>query len=226
MARAMIQEEMETDFTYQDPNFESINKDANQLILGSITSSSCSVKLNEVNVDPVFLNEDSTEPVTKKTGKRIGMTDLFEQLPTFPTLSENPLDHFQYMYTYDSPTPEQRTASETHDRMDGLSAINGHARVNSSNTSNPITWSQNFGYPEMKQSNSNHSSATGSLNRPMTWSNLFQGESEARSPIHKSTSNTSLPKSINYNYDSVSRDTALATISFQWRKCTARGRTQ
>lgn len=205
-ARNMVQEETETTFTYETPNYKPITMDSNQVHLGTITKSACSINLDEVNVDDTYLKEEGNPEMKKPVDKHIGMNDLFEQLPTFPPLS-NPLDHFQYMYTYDSPTPEARPAPETyHNDMGGFPTINGHDKVNSSNTSNPITWSQNFGYAEIIQSSNNESSSNASdPNRPKTWSNLFQSDAGTKSPVHRSTSNTSLPKSI--NYDSTSRNT-------------------
>ena len=218
-ARTIVQEETNTAFKYEAPNFTSINKDTDQLVLGTVTSLAQSVKLNDVNVDSSFLNEDgqnhqdntNTTNNNKKTSdKPIGMSDLFEELPTFPALP-NPLDHFQYMYTYDSPTPEPTITAPPaspptafNNLIRGLSStMKGmHEKVNSSNTSNPITWSQNFA--EIIQTSSDPT--TGGVKRPKTWSNLF--DSGSKSPVHMSTSNTSMPPPKSINYDSLSRNTA------------------
>ena len=206
-ARTMVQEETNTAFKYDIPNFTSLSKDTSQLVLGTIKSSACSVKLNDVNVDPAFINEDGHDsPPKKQTDKPIGMMDLFEELPTFPALP-NPLDHFQYMYTYDSPTPEPATAPPlVYNKLIGglLSSINGHEKVNSSNTSNPITWSQNF---EINQTSSDPAGTSGGLKRPKTWSNLF--DSGPKSPLHI----TSVPKSINYDSSSRNTTSPLSTSS-------------
>ena len=213
-ARTMVQEENQTTFTYEAPKFTSIRKDANHLLLGTVSSYACSVALNEINVDhPSVVNDEGIEPelkeLNRKAEKHIGMNDLLEELSPFRALS-NPLNHFQYVYTYDSPTPESRKTSQQYDSIGGgLSTLNGHDKINNSNTSNPITWSPNFA--DIIQTRNDSSGTTGGLSRPKTWSNLF--DSGLKSSMHNSSSNTNLPKSI--NYDSMSRNTAspLSTSS-------------
>ncbi len=227
--RCYLEDELEIHFTYADPKFKSLIADSNPVALGRIASFDCTIKLNELEVDPKFRMADKKKeeviPASKPNAeKEVGaMTQLFEQLPSFPPYS-NPIDHLS-MYTYDSPEPRTTDNNVT---TTSSAIMNGHiTEVNSSNTANPITWSQNFGPPglaatsNIEVSNSS-AAAAGSgaqgLGRPKTWSNLFQaetsqataaaaiGSSKKSSPIHKSASNANMPKSI--HYESGSRNTA------------------
>ena len=206
-ANEIVNEEPIATFSYKESAlkpFEGVGHQAScQLLLGDLSFQEQNVQLDEVEIDPLYEEIEALSLHQKPRYENVD--DFLENLPTLPSIVP-----FEPMYTYDSPQSPPRQSEAAFLQNPETSA---NEPINSSNTSNPITWSQNFGYVAAALSNgattsgyASSNSSDGSMPRTKTWSSILQNDADPSSAaLPKSSSSSSLPKSINYD---TSRSTA------------------
>ena len=204
-AHEVVKEEPISTFSYKEPAlkpFEGVGHEAScQLLLGDLSIQEQNIHLDDVEIDPLL--QEMEELSIHQKPRYENVDDFLENLPTMPTIP------FEPVYTYDSPQSPPRQSEPTFLQNPETSA---NEPINSSNTANPITWSQNFGYVAAALSNgatsgyASSNSSDGSMPRTKTWSSILQNDADqSGAPLPKSSSSSSLPKSINYD---TSRNTA------------------